>query len=110
MKFTGEKVKELREQRKKLENRNRSKQNNGTYQPYLEEIDRAIDQNFDLVQEIRDQYFDTIRDAPVNLKYLMADSNSIVDWRKLKSTKYKMDILDLDERDIKNFMNSVSKP
>lgn len=60
--------------------------------------------------EIRDLFKRNIQDAPVNLKYLTSSGDFILDWKKLKSTKHKMGVLKLNERDINTYLNSSDKP
>jgi hypothetical protein len=110
MQFSGGDVKELQSQHKKLVNKTRSEIMRGIYKPYSETLEKTILESIVLVSEIREEYFERIRDAPVNLKYLTSDDEWILDWKRLKSTKYKMGILNLTERDLNNFMNKRDRP
>ena len=104
MKFSGEKLKQLQLNRKKKENGIKYKQAKGTYCPYTEKLAKFDEKYRTQIVEIRDKYIDTIHDAPINLKYLMGDSDFILDWKKLKSTKFKMKRLGLTEMDLARFM------
>jgi len=100
MKFQGEKIRELREQRiaksKVIEKAFRTNQ----YEPRKDMLDRLVAEKIEAVQTIRDEFTKHVQDAPVNLNYLVTKENFCPDWKKLKSTQFKMDVLEVTESDI----------
>ena len=63
-------------------------------------LDRLVAEKIEAVQTIRDEFTKHVQDAPVNLNYLVTKENFCPDWKKLKSTQFKMDVLEVTESDI----------